>query len=251
MIDRDPTKQNTETRGENSSELELKVRRTLAVQALDSVSEVLERPVTPKQLLDIIDDKTLSSGVRLIAKRAIRCIVSISENSTLVDTVGTDGVYHYTEAVMLYAASDKNFLELMEKQDLTAEEATGLYALRELIAENANEQRPSFQQIFEALKGISMSVYDAAHDPDSAVEAFDAAGYFTDHFSRKQLNGPIFYPPYAESTHHIVEDDTDGSVSKGITDGIRESLQRPPEEQEGEAWQKEAAVEDFLKNLIS
>jgi hypothetical protein len=239
----------------DAKSLELAARRELALQATDAVSEVLETDVTVRGLIDAADSTEVSRD-RLIARRALRAIGAIIvEDSKVLQTIGQNGIYHYTEGVINYGASDRKYFALIEAFQLTAEEATGLYALREQIAEQTNGRRPGFDMIIAALYRVGMSVYEAANDPDAALAAFDSAGYITDHveydrFDRrvqKQFDTAGFHP--VQSKHErISSDDTDGSLTEAIQNGFKEALRRPIEEVEDESW-RPASSEDFLKNL--
>lgn len=243
MGDLDPTI------SKKSTELTLAERRDLALRATDIVAEVTELTVSVPELMDAAMESD-SSPQRLLARRVLRCITSIADNPDLLQAVGDDGVYHYAEGVLTYGASDRRYLDLMSEYHLTAEEATGLYALRDLVSQYVDGP-PSFNDLFNALKRIGMSVQQAATDPDSAIAAFDEAGFLADHYGSKQFNSTIFFPPGSDASNRLVEEDVDGTLTQGIHEGTKEYYRRPPEEdEEGELWQDET-VKSFLKNLGS
>lgn len=239
----------------DSQALSLAVRRELALQATDAVSEILDVDVTIRSLLYAAETEKPTRD-RLIARRALRTIKAvIDEDSRVMKAIGQDGIYDYAEGVINYGASDNKYLALVEAFQLSAAEATGLYALREQIAEQTNGKKPGFDQILDALSKLSMSVYEAANDPESALAAFDEAGFITDHvtyerFDRmvdKQFDMAIFHPKQI-GLDRIVEGDPDGSRTEAIQDGLKEELRRPVEEVEDESWRPASSV-DYLKIL--
>jgi hypothetical protein len=258
MNDQDPTPSPYDMK----TALDRKVRRELAVRATDTLSEIFEVDVSLAALLDIAESDE-PSAARTTAKRAIRAVTSISkEGSDVIERVGQNNVYHYVEAVVVYGASDKRYFELMDTLQLSAEAATGLYALREQIAEHTDGSLPSLPSIINALDSVGISIHQAAYDPDSALAAFEDAGYIFDHVIYQGDNGDknvqytrtIFFPAKGHTVNRLVDDDVDGSVTQGIREGLQESLRHPIEESddedENQRWHQDV-IGDYLKNLES
>lgn len=63
-------------------------------------------------------------------------------------------MYHYVEGVIEYGASEKKFLELMDELELSAEEVTGLYAVRKLVADASDGNTPSFPLLLSPVRVI-------------------------------------------------------------------------------------------------
>jgi len=237
--------------------LEQARRRNLALQATDMMSEILGTEVTIPALVILAGDDE-PTDVRLKARRALRCTESIArENSEIVAAVGEKNLYHYVEGVLIFGASDTLYLQLMETYGLNAEEVTGLYALRELIAEHTNGQRPGMPTIVHALNQLGVSVQSAAQDPEEALIAFDKAGFITDYLERKtgnrtyftQFNQVALRPSPYKPTPRLLEDDIDGSLSTAINDALKYNLRNPEESDEGEDIWQAKNVEDCLKSL--
>lgn len=227
-------------------------RRELAVRAIDAASEVLEFTIAPSRLIELAEREDIDRETRLMAERTLRCIGSIAKDAKLIEAIGEEGIYPYTEGVIMYGASNYKYLELMDRFKLSPEEVTGMYALRELIKEQVNEvQSPalSFTNIAAALEYIGWTIEQAANDPDGALEQFDSEGFFRDHTLSRQHDAPLFKPRLGYAIPRIVDADDDGSVTKGIQEGLKEYLRQHPEEKEGELWLGEGSLESFLKKL--
>ena len=221
-------------KGPTSAEIALIERRELAVRATDAISEVLEVDVTIPALI-MLADQSETQPVRLAAVRALRCVEAIArDDSAVVAAVGEHGIYHYVEGVIQYGASEKNYLALMEAHQLDAVGVTALYDLREQVATYTNGRKPGFRAMHEALLSIGISSVDAANDPETAVRALDEAGYFIDHVGTTQwsriFDQPIFAPNLTAESARIVEDDIDGTMTRGILEGIKSHFSRHPEE---------------------
>lgn len=197
-----------------STDIELIARRELAVRATDAIAEVLEVDVSVNALLRLAgaDEPT---PVRLAAKRALRCIEAIGrDDSLVVRKIGEAGIYHYVEGVIEFGADEAKFLELMDQDDLSAEETTGMYALREAIQDVVHGEDVTFPAIHAALRRIGMTPGQAVVDSDATVAALHEAGCFVDHAGWRTFDHPIFDPnanlqqvPLARSkdtpsTHH-------------------------------------------------
>jgi hypothetical protein len=174
-------------------ELDVLRRRELALQAVEALEEVLEVKINVPSLLSIAESED-PTPARLQARRALRCIKDIGEeDSPVVKAVGETGVYHYAEGVIQYGCGRHTYLGLMEKFDLSAEEVTSLYALREMIAEEINDDaRIGFPELQKALIKVGSSMRQAAEDPDSTIAAFTAAGFFVNYNRGKIYDHPIF-----------------------------------------------------------
>lgn len=239
------------------SALERAERRELVLRATDAMTEIFDVEVTIPALMQIADEEE-ASPARLAARRALRCAASIArEDSRIISAIGEKNIYDYVEGVVSFGASDKLYLELMEKYGLAAEEVTGLYALRELLARQTDGKRQGMPTIIDALRMVGISVQQAAHDPEEALAAFEEAGYITDHPTfqvgdktiTKQLAFPVFYPSKGKIPYRILDDDVDGSLTESITDGMRDSLRYPREESEIDDIWHGKTVEEYLKNL--
>lgn len=176
-----------------ASELDVLRRRELAMRAVEALEEVLEVRVSVPNLLSIAEGEDPST-TRLQARRALRCIKDIGEeNSIVVQAIGETNVYHYAEGVMQYGCSKHTYLGLMEKFGLSAEEVTSLYSLRQMIAEEINDdQNIGFPDLQKALIKIGSSMRQAAADPDGTIAAFSAAGFFVNYNAGKIYDHPIF-----------------------------------------------------------
>ncbi len=220
---------------EPGTELDIIVRRDLALRATDVIADVLEVDVSVDMLLALAEDDE-PSQVRLAAKRALRCVAAIAcADSAVITAVGEVDLYHYVEGVIEYGADDRRYLSLMENYDLTAEEATGLYALREQIAEESNGGKPGFDTLKDILVSVGFSMHEAAADTDAALAALHDAGYFRNTKSGYIYDRPIFAPGQSEEAYRLIEDDDDGAMTRGILAAIRTSLNRAslfPEETE-------------------
>lgn len=243
--------------------LEQKKRQDLAVRATGALSALFEADVSLSQILDIADSEE-DTAARLTARRALRAVTSIAkEDSEVARRLGKGDMYHYIEGVVTYGADTQRYLALMDSCGLSAEEATGIYALRELIAEHTNGAKPGLQQIIDALGAVGISIQHAAADPEHAAIAFDEAGFISDHaFYRRgesyivtrQFNQPVFSPARGHSARRLVEGDGDGTVTEGIKEGLRETLRHPVEESDvvddNQVWHQNT-IENYLKNLGS
>jgi hypothetical protein len=181
--------------GPVGTDLDVVARRELALHALDTIGEVLEVDVSVAALMHLAKDK--DKTVRVNAKRALRTIEAIGrEDSEVVRRVGQTSLYHYVEGVMLYGASQRTYLGLMELFHMTAEEATALYALREQIADacHTSDEKPGFPTLVKALAKVGMSPAEAAMDTDAALHAMDAAGFFVGYGPKTTLDHPVFRP---------------------------------------------------------
>ncbi len=175
-----------------SAELELVRRRELAVQATAAVEEVLDEQVTVPELMRLADANEATPS-RLRARRALRCVYDIGvENSPVVAAVGETNLYHYVEGVLQYGSSRTTYLGLMEAFSLTAEEATGLYALRELIADESDGKRIGFPSLRDALSEVGISMKQAANNPDAALAAFVEADFFVNYNGSRVYDQTIF-----------------------------------------------------------
>lgn len=175
-----------------AAELELVRRRELAVQATDAIMEVLDEQLTVPDLMRQAEAPEATSG-RLRARRALRCIYDIGvEDSPVVKAVGEVNLYHYAEGVVQYGSNRNTYLGLMEAFSLTAEQATGLYALRELIADQSDDTRIGFPTLQQALSEIGFSMKQAADDPDLALAAFVEAGFFVNYNGSRVYDQTIF-----------------------------------------------------------
>lgn len=242
--------------------LERKKRQDLAVKATDALSELFETDVSVSEILDAAESEEDTPG-RLIARRALRAVTTIAkENSEIAQRLSGGEIYHYVEGVVMYGASTRRYLALMDSCGLNAEEATGIYALRELVAEYTDGSKPGLQQIIDALGAVGISIQHAAADPEHAAAAFDEAGFITDHATYqkgdatiiKQFDRPLFYPTQGHSINRLVEGDEDGTVTEGIKEGLQETLRHPAEESDviddNQVWH-ENNIADYLRNLGS
>ena len=237
----------TEPHADESTNLDVQLKREIVIHATDTVSEVLETSVSISMLIHNADDSNENEQERIIAKRSLRAISTIAIRDTeIARLVGKDGIYDYTEGVVLYGASDKLYLDLMKSYRLTAAEATGIYALRELVLEQA--QSVGMAALVEALRTVGLSPQEAGRDPEMAMSAFDEAGFFTDHIGGRQLNSTVFYPKIASTPARLVSNDPDGSRSQHIIEDYKDQLKQPFEQNEEEAWQPTSNV-DYLKKL--
>lgn len=176
------------------TDVELLARRDLAIRATEAIAEVLEVDVTVGALVRL-SRAPEATEVRLAAKRALRCIESVArEDSAVVRAVGEKHIYHYVEGVIRYGASEPTYLGLMRIDRLSAAETTGLYALRQVIADEADGRLPGFPAIHRALQVIGMSPRAAVVDTDETVAALSEAGCFVDHVGGTTFNRPIFFP---------------------------------------------------------
>lgn len=177
-----------------AAELDVLRRRELAMSAVEAIEDVLDAKVAVPSLLAVAEAKD-PSPARLQARRALRCIKDIGEeDSIVVQTIGETNVYHYAEAVLGYGCSKQTYLGLVGTFNLSAEEATGLYSLRELIAEETGGNRIGFPTLQHALRKLGMSMKQAAEDPDSTLAAFSNAGYFVNCDGSRTYDSPIFSP---------------------------------------------------------
>lgn len=175
-----------------SAELELIRRRELAIQATDAIAEVLDEEVTVPELMRRADAAEATPS-RLRARRALRCIYDIGvEDSPVVAAVGEVNLYHYVEGVLQYGSNRDTYLGLMDACNLTAEQATGLYALRELIADETDGNRIGFPTLQRALKEVGLSMQQAADDPDGTLTAFMDAGLFVNYNGSRIYDHPVF-----------------------------------------------------------
>ena len=175
-----------------SAELELIRRRELAIQATDAIAEVLDEEVTVPELMRRADAAEATPG-RLRARRALRCVYDIGvEDSPVVAAVGEVNLYHYVEGVLQYGSNRDTYLGLMDAFNLTAEQATGLYALRELIADETDGNRIGFPTLQRALKEVGLSMQQAADDPDGTLTAFMDAGLFVNYNGSRIYDHPVF-----------------------------------------------------------
>jgi hypothetical protein len=175
-----------------AAELELVRRRELAVQATDAIAEVLDEQITVPELMRQADALEATPG-RLRARRALRCVYDIGvEDSPVVAAVGEVNLYHYVEGVLQYGSNRNTYLSLMDTFSLTAEQATGLYALRELIADETDGNRIGFPALQRALKEVGLSMQRAADDPDGTIAAFTDAGFFVNYNGARIYDHPVF-----------------------------------------------------------
>lgn len=180
------------------SDIEVVARRELALRAIDAMSEVLGVEVSVGNLLTLAEDSD-DPTLRLNALRALRCVESIGrEGSRVIQAIGEAGIYHYVETVIVQGADERKFLELMKKYRLTAAEVAGLYELRRLVGQEINTDILGFPTLLSALRSIGIQPWQAAADPEEAVEALIDRGIITDHVGRVTYSRPIFAPRIAE-----------------------------------------------------
>lgn len=234
-----------------SNELELVARRELAIRTTDAISEVLDRDITVRGLERMATNR-LNRRERLTGVRALRCLEAIARHdSEVVKAVGETGIYHFVEGVIQYGADEKKYLSLVDKEGLSAEQVTGLYAVRELIA-GYTEGRPTFPAIEKALATLGMSLADAADDPEHTVERLDEAGYFIDNKGKRIFDRPIMAPNLADRSARVLEDDPDGTLSQAILDAQRADISRPLDEIEDEGEDRVAReVIEILSEINS
>jgi hypothetical protein len=176
-----------------AAELALIERREVAVRTTNLAEQIIGEDVSIGALLDLAES-TVESPERAHARRVLRCIHDISvENSVVLKAVGEVGVYHYAEGVILFEAGKRNYLELMDKFALSAEQVTGLYALRNLV-EQQTDKKPSFPALLKAIGKVGLSVQDAADDSEAALEAFVSEGFFINYSGGRIFDRPIFAP---------------------------------------------------------
>jgi hypothetical protein len=173
-----------------SDDIDIIAERGLAPRALGTIAEVFELDVSLDQLKILAEDP--DDEVRVAAKRALRCIQVFGEpDSEIMQRVGEQGLYDYVEGVVEYGAAEWKYLQLMTDHHLTAEEVTGLYAVRERIAVETNEHLSGFPSLLRTLAHIGISPWEAANDPDEAVAALYEAGLITDHIGGRRFRRPI------------------------------------------------------------
>lgn len=234
-----------------SNELELLARRELALRATDAIAEVLERDVTVRGLERMVMSPT-SEAERITGVRALRCVETIARsNSPIARAVGEAGIYNYVEGVIQYGADEKKFLELMNVKGLSAEQATGLYALRSLLAEYTNGQRQGFPFIEACLHQVGVSLAEAADDPDGTIDLLDKAGLLVSYKGGRTFNSPILAPNLADRSTRLVEDDPDGTLSASILEAQLEELGRPTEEIEGADMQSAYDIVDRIDRIMN
>lgn len=215
-----------------SAEVDLSRRRELALRTTDAVSEVLEQDVSIAGLQRAVASNDYD--VRVTAKRALRCIALIAEpNSEVVKAVGETEIYHFVEGVMLYGADTTTYLGLMDQHGLEPSEATGMYTLRNLVAEYTNGTNVGFPTLKKALSKLGITVKQASADPDAALESLSDSGFIIDHKDSRIFNRPILAPNLAEFTP-LVEDDTDGTITAGKNEAFKTQLSQRPEEVEND-----------------
>lgn len=225
-------------KGPSSAELAILQRRELALTATDSVAEVLGVDVTIPMLQVLADEKE-KTPTRLAAVRALRCIESIArEDSKVMAQIPEKDIYHFVEGAITYGASESCFLGLVTSLAIPAEKTTGLYAVREMVSEYA-DGKPGFRTMLAALQTIGISPSDAANDPEGAVRALEEAEYFVGYVGLSERGGrifnhPIFAPHLKGADVRIIEDDPDGSISKGSLEAQKAFFSQTPEEDEGE-----------------
>lgn len=184
-----------------AAELDIVRRRELVVQATDALEEVLGEHVTLPGLMREAHASQPATFTRLQARRALRCIKDIGEEeSAVVEAVGEGELYHYVEGVLQYGASKKTYLGLMEL-GLSAEETTGLYALRQLIIDD--ESGASFGAIRHAIQLVGMTLQEAIENPDEAVAAFVEAGFFVNYSGSRTFDHAIFSPELPASERQL------------------------------------------------
>jgi hypothetical protein len=217
-----------------SAELErLTHRRELAIRAIGAVAEVLEVDVTVPMLQRIAEAEDEDPTVHITAVRALRCIEGISkEDSVVIKTIGEVGIYDYVEGVIEYGADQNLYLKLMDTHGLSAREVTGLYSLRELIAEHSAGAKHGFDYLFTVLETAGISIPEAANDPYDALAQLDERGFFVDHIGGLSFDTPRLMPSQADGSPRLLPDDYDGTVSAAILEHQRDVFGRPKEEQE-------------------
>lgn len=200
------------------TDIEIIARRELAIRAVDAIAEVLEVDVSVHNLL-ILAANDQPTPVRLAAKRALRCVEAIGrQGSPLIKAIGEVGIYDYVEGVVEFGASETTYLDLVSAFRLTAAEATGLYALRRLVAEHSDGHEEGFPTLIRALASVGISPSQAGRDPEEAVAVLDEAGFFIDHAGGVTFDRPIFWPRGAGRVPLRHDQDTPRSyaASEGI-----------------------------------
>lgn len=239
--------------GPTSAEIEKFRRKELALTAVDAVSEVLEADITVRTL-ERLKDITDAPAIRLTAVRALRCIEAIAKDgSEVVKKVGELNLYHYVEGVVQYGASEKCYLGLMDSLGVSAEGATALYAIRELIAEYTDGTKPGFRTTVDVLRTAGITIYEAVHDPESAVAALYEAGYFVNYSGGRTFDQPIFWHKKVLEESRIVEldDDVDGTMTRGMLEGFRAYFSRHPEEIEDHTDDSTESVQTSFKQTLT
>lgn len=231
-----------------SDELALAARREIALRTTDAVAEILGQDVTVRSLERMAASPDTSR--RLTGKRALRAVEALArENSPVIRNLGEVGIYSYAEAVIMFGADERTYLGLASRNGLKAEEATGLYSLREQISEYSDGKNCGFPTIERLLEKMGLSVAAAASDPETTVALLDRAGLLRD-----TPRGRDGSPTISSSTHGIVrmiEDDPDGSLSESILEAQRGEMGRPLDEIDDEGEVQEAhEIAERLAELI-
>lgn len=176
-----------------AAELDLIRRKAAAEAGLRGVAEVIGESSVPLTHLILIADEKTTSPARRTARRIISALAALaSPNSELAAAVGND-TYSLMEATIDYTASHRTYLELMQTYDLTPAEVTGIYALRDMIAQYTNGDT-NFPVIVQALERVQISPQQVAQDPEAVVRTFEEAGFFVSYIRGKVYDFPIFRP---------------------------------------------------------
>ncbi|HWB39208.1 MAG TPA: hypothetical protein VG604_03100 [Candidatus Saccharimonadales bacterium] len=231
-----------------SQELSLVQRKALALTSFDAASSILEREVNVAVLARMAE--SVDQRTRLTGKRALRAIEAATRpDSKVIKAIGEQGIYPFMEGVILYGADTAKFLALLREEDegLTPETVTGLYALRESIAQHSEDGKmPSFPSIKRALQRLGISLADGGADPDMIAELIDQTGMLEKTASSGRGGTPAFIA-HSYGNEPLVEDDPDGSFSEAILKGQRAQLSSFADETEYEADSHELG--QIMRNL--
>lgn len=154
----------------------------LAVRSLGVIAEVFGTPIAPDALVKVADSPD-SSPERLLARRALRFAEALTrEDSPLAqviiddDTKGTK-LYAAAEAALLFGAASGTYVNLVQRDDLTPSQATGMYALREEIAEDyLDGSKVSLGQLTEALEVAGIDVRRVYRGPSTVAAELSERG---------------------------------------------------------------------------
>lgn len=205
-----------------SAELELAQRRELALTGMEYVSDILGHDVSAQMLLDTRNNPEVSHSAQLTAKRAVRFIGSIAkQDSEIAKHLKTDDdMYAVAEAMVVYGADENRYIRLLSDSALTPEEATGIYAVREVISDHFDTSA-TLQEIIDVLTDIGIDPRSVRFDVEQAVVDMYEAGYIVRPYSHPDSNPRAErLNPMAHAVVHVL-DDADREYRTVIAETLR------------------------------
>lgn len=216
-------------------DLAIAERRELARAAVDAIADVVGRDISVPELVALADNKEERHTTRLMARRGLRFVAALGqEGSELARRLdGKDEVYAAAESFITFGASTGRYTAML-CQGLSPQEATGLYALREVMSEHFNNTE-SFSAIIAALAHVGVEPSAVHHDVDTVFTQLYEAGLFQSTRGTILTRSYLFVGSSAVRPAVLIEGDQNGAMTADLIGELRLLGFLPPEEVDGDS----------------